>query len=148
MLESKLYVSSPPFSFAAAYRNSGDLSDTDEIFLKGLLLSNPSTPHKELMVCRLNHKHIVFTLFSLSLFLGAWPESKSNHLPMPACSIRKWWRFSLIIESTHTCTRKIIVVYSSDDIACWLCTHVHTYVCVWRRKYCLLHHFLGFSMLD
>ncbi|KAL7738990.1 hypothetical protein ACLKA6_001380 [Drosophila palustris] len=34
----------------AAYRNSGDLSDTDEIFLKGLLLSNPSTPHKELML--------------------------------------------------------------------------------------------------
>ncbi|XP_023032324.1 protein PALS2 isoform X2 [Drosophila willistoni] len=34
----------------AAYRNSADLSDTDEIFLKGLLLSNPSTPHKELML--------------------------------------------------------------------------------------------------
>ncbi|KAM8717385.1 hypothetical protein ACLKA7_004132 [Drosophila subpalustris] len=34
----------------AAYRNSGDLSDTDEIFLKGLLLSNPTTPHKELML--------------------------------------------------------------------------------------------------
>nr|XP_032294502.1 MAGUK p55 subfamily member 6 isoform X2 [Drosophila virilis] len=34
----------------AAYRNSADLSDTDEIFLKGLLLSNPTTPHKELML--------------------------------------------------------------------------------------------------
>ncbi|ALC38718.1 vari [Drosophila busckii] len=34
----------------AAFRNSADLSDTDEIFLKGLLLSNPSTPLKELML--------------------------------------------------------------------------------------------------
>ncbi|KAH8409314.1 hypothetical protein KR222_000194 [Zaprionus bogoriensis] len=34
----------------AAFRNSADLSDTDEIFLKGLLLSNPSTPHKELLL--------------------------------------------------------------------------------------------------
>ncbi|XP_030383340.1 MAGUK p55 subfamily member 6 isoform X1 [Scaptodrosophila lebanonensis] len=34
----------------AAYRNSADLTDTDEIFLKGLLLSNPSTPHRELLL--------------------------------------------------------------------------------------------------
>lgn len=30
-----------------------DHSSTDEIFLKGLLLSNPSTPNKELLVSRL-----------------------------------------------------------------------------------------------
>ncbi|KPU73384.1 uncharacterized protein Dana_GF14547, isoform B [Drosophila ananassae] len=34
----------------AAFRNSTDLSDHDEIFLKGLLRSNPATPHKELML--------------------------------------------------------------------------------------------------
>nr|XP_016945434.1 MAGUK p55 subfamily member 6 isoform X2 [Drosophila suzukii] len=34
----------------AAFRNSTDLSDHDEIFLKGLLRSNPNTPHKELML--------------------------------------------------------------------------------------------------
>ncbi|XP_037709695.1 MAGUK p55 subfamily member 6 isoform X4 [Drosophila subpulchrella] len=34
----------------AAFRNSADLSDHDEIFLKGLLRSNPNTPHKELML--------------------------------------------------------------------------------------------------
>ncbi|XP_033235838.1 MAGUK p55 subfamily member 6 isoform X1 [Drosophila pseudoobscura] len=34
----------------AAFRHSTDLSDHDEIFLKGLLLSNPNTPHKELML--------------------------------------------------------------------------------------------------
>ncbi|KRJ99530.1 protein PALS2 isoform X2 [Drosophila yakuba] len=34
----------------AAFRNSTDLSDHDEIFLKGLLRSNSNTPHKELML--------------------------------------------------------------------------------------------------
>ncbi|XP_017857973.1 PREDICTED: MAGUK p55 subfamily member 6 [Drosophila arizonae] len=34
----------------AAFRNSTDLTHTDDIFLKGLLLSNPTTPHKELML--------------------------------------------------------------------------------------------------
>ncbi|XP_016945434.2 protein PALS2 isoform X4 [Drosophila suzukii] len=34
----------------AAFRNSTDLSDHDEIFLKGLLRSNTNTPHKELML--------------------------------------------------------------------------------------------------
>ncbi|KAH8381059.1 hypothetical protein KR200_004220 [Drosophila serrata] len=34
----------------AAFRNSTDLTDHDEIFLKGLLRSNPNTPHKELML--------------------------------------------------------------------------------------------------
>ncbi|XP_016964218.1 protein PALS2 isoform X2 [Drosophila biarmipes] len=34
----------------AAFRDSTDLSDHDEIFLKGLLRSNPDAPHKELML--------------------------------------------------------------------------------------------------
>ncbi|EDW04114.1 protein PALS2 [Drosophila grimshawi] len=50
LLASNNKVADDDTSDNAAFRNSADLSDTDEIFLKGLLLTNPSMPHKELML--------------------------------------------------------------------------------------------------